>query len=149
LQSGEYTVEVSIDSFSLEDFPAVGKAIGQVVGDLLMPAVELRVIPADTARMLLATLWRVLLQALGINAAGELTTDEAFGIGLEDEEEPAPEPEAPEEPESALAKIAGELGKAMAVGDVKLSEAMTWAIETASDEVNEIAFTLETIDGGD
>jgi len=135
LTPGEYTVEVSVDTFSLADFPSVGKAIGQVVKDLLMPAVEVGVIPGDTAKSILATLWRINLQALGINAAREMTTDEAWEIGIEEEtpEEPEPEPQEPEEPESALSKVAAELGQAMAAGDVALSEALTWAIATAAE----------------
>jgi hypothetical protein len=138
LRAGEYTVEVSIDTFSLADFPAVGEAIGQVVKDVLMPAVELMAIPGPTASAILATLWRIILQSLGINAAGELTSDEAFGIGPPDEEEEdGPEPKPPEEPESTLAQIASELSRAMAAGDVALGEALNWAIMTAVDEIME------------
>jgi len=95
---------------------------------------------AVTARAILAPLWRVNLQALGSKAAAELTSDEAFGIGEmpEDAEKPAPGPpaELPVEP-SAREKIAGQIGVAMAAGDVTLIEGLTWAILSGMDELTE------------
>ena len=140
LVPGDYTVEVSVDSFSLADFPAVGRAIGDVVSRTLTPLVDNGVLSTDAARAILAPLWRVNLQALGIKAAAELTSDEAFGIGEmpEDAERPEPGPpaELPVEP-SAREKIAGQIGVAMAAGDVTLIEGLTWAILSGMDELIE------------
>ena len=140
LVPGDYTVEVSVDSFSLADFPAVGRAIGDVVSRTLTPLVDNGVLSTDAARAILAPLWRVNLQALGIKAAAELTSDEAFGIGEipEDAEKPEPGPpaELPVEP-TAIEKIAGEIGAGLALGDGALGEALAWAILTAQDALVE------------
>jgi len=126
LTPGDYTVEVSVDSFSLADFPAVGKAIGDVVSRTLTPAVKAGVLTPDAARAILAPLWRIILQSLGIKAATQLTDEEAFGTEVA---------ALPPVGETAVEKIAAELGCAMAAGDAKLSEALTWAIETAVEEL--------------
>jgi len=138
LNPGDYTVEVSIDTFSLSDFPAVGGAIGDVVSRTLTPLVDNGTLPAPAARAILSPLWRIILQSLGIKAAPDLTSDEAFGLveePEEKEEEVLPEPEIPVEPESAIQKVAQEIGEAMALGDVEVSEALAWAILTARDSL--------------
>jgi hypothetical protein len=75
--------EVSIDAFSLSDFPQVAQSIGGLVRDALGPLVDNGTMQPETARTIMATLWRINLQALGVDEAGDLTSDEAFGIGLE------------------------------------------------------------------
>lgn len=100
--------EISTDSFSLSDYPAVSEAVAQQVEKMLTPYVELGVLPEDTAKGLLSILWRKSLDALGADIGRDLTTDEAFGVG-EEPEEPAsppattpPEEEPEEEPEPGM-----------------------------------------------
>jgi hypothetical protein len=78
---GEYEVEVSIDSLSLADFSGVSKAIGVLIADGLNPLVDSGIVKVGSARAIVAQLWRICLQALGVKSAGNLTSDEAFGIG--------------------------------------------------------------------
>jgi len=106
VQFGDYTVEVSVDAFSLADFPAVAKTIGGLVQSALVPLVTDGTIPVDAARRITASLWRTSLQALGMNQAGDMTSDEAFEIGLEEKPEEAPPPEeVPELPEEMMERI--------------------------------------------
>lgn len=78
------TAEVSTDTFSLADFPSVAKTIGKLVADM-MPQMTEAGVPANTTRQLLASLWRINLQALGIEAANEMTDDDAFAVEEEGE----------------------------------------------------------------
>jgi len=78
--------QISIDSFSLSDFPSVAKAIGSFASQMLTPMVQNGVIDLDAAAQLTAELWRISLQALGVNNAADLAAPELF------------RPEQPEEP---------------------------------------------------
>lgn len=82
----EISIDVSIDSFSLADFPAVAGAIAPVVGNMLVPLIQTQVIPLDAAKQIAASLWRVVLQALGVKTAADMTDDEAWEIGETPEE---------------------------------------------------------------
>ena len=57
---------------------------------------------AEAARGLLASMWRIMLQALNVETVADLTSDEAFGIVIEEPEDEEPEimPEEPEAPET-------------------------------------------------
>ena len=96
--------EISTDSFSLSDYPDVSKAVADQVKNMLEPYQGL--IPEDTTKALLSKLWSLSLDALGVNTV-DLTSEDAFGVGLEPE--PAPmlpptddeEDEEPEEPEES------------------------------------------------
>jgi len=79
----ETKAKISTDTFSLSDFPAVSESISKAVDSMLKPFVELGTIEEQTARMLLAELWRITLNALNVGSAGELTSPEQFGIGDE------------------------------------------------------------------
>lgn len=100
----EYKVDVSVDSFSLADFPDIAKALGALVQDMLTPLEADGTIPVEAARNIASELWRIVLQSLGIANASELTSEEAFAPPEEEAvEEPPPEEEPPapvaEEPE--------------------------------------------------
>ena len=112
---GEYTVSVSTDSFSLADFPAIARTIGELSKTVLVPLVADGTMPAETARRIAAVLWRVSLQALGIEQAEQLTSDEAFGI-------------AEDEGQKAVERIARIVGENVAGGNVALENALEWAI---------------------
>lgn len=96
--------EISTDTFSLSDYPAVSKAVATQFEKMLQPYIEMSLIPDDTAKKLLAVGWRTSLDALGSDVGRDLTTDEAFGVGEEPPEPAAPpatgEPE--EEPEPGM-----------------------------------------------
>jgi hypothetical protein len=72
--------KISTDTFSLSDFPAVSESISKAVDSMLKPFVELGTINDQTAKMLLAELWRITLNALNVGTAGELTSPEQFDI---------------------------------------------------------------------
>ena len=85
-------VRVSVDTFSLPDFPGIVDAETRMM-DSLTQAVSAGVIPANAAAAIQARMVETALQALGVQNAGELTSDEAFETGdYAPEEEEAPEP---------------------------------------------------------
>ena len=102
----EYTVDVSVDSLSLADFPAVAKTLGPLVGQMLTPLLADGTIPMNAGRAIAAELWRIVLQALGTTRTSELASDEAF----EPPEEEAPEEPTPEVPEEEPAALEGPEG---------------------------------------
>lgn len=142
----EYTVDVSVDSLSLADFPAVAKTLGPLTGQMLTPLIENGTIPMEAGRDIAAELWRLLLQALGTTHASELTSEEAFEPPEEEEpEEPAPavpeeEPEAlegpgPEEgPEAGTVEaIAAAILANVREGTVSLGQVAEWTVGTMDD----------------
>jgi len=117
----DLTIEVSVDAFSLADFPGVAKAIGTFTKDTLAPYVEMGLLPAPTAQKLLASLWRISLQALGVSSAGALTSDEAFGV--------MPEEEVAPEEETVIAQIAAVIHQNAKDGLVDWQSVGEWALE--------------------
>lgn len=75
-----YNATISTDQFSLVDFPGVVSALSQMVSQSLTPLVDNGTIPQEAARSILARLWQIALQALGVSDAADLTTDEVFGV---------------------------------------------------------------------
>jgi hypothetical protein len=82
---GEFTIIVSIDTFSLADFPAIAKTIGQFTRDTITPLVEAGAITGDAGVAIVRRFYKLALDSLGIDDAADLTSDEAFAVG-----EPAP-----------------------------------------------------------
>lgn len=89
---GDYTIVVSIDTFSLADFPAIAKTIGGFVRDTITPLVEADVVDRDPVMAIITRFYKMALDSLGVEDAADLTSDEAFGIGVEREEPPEPAP---------------------------------------------------------
>lgn len=134
------SAEVSIDSFSLADFTGVAKAVGQLVRDAMTPLVDNGTIPMEAARDILAELWRINLNALGVDQAQELTDVEGeLWEEPEEEEEPEQQPPAasqfqpgqqpleegePDVVEQIAAMISENLGR----GDVGAQEVAEWAL---------------------
>ena len=79
--------EISIDSFSLSDFPEVARSLGQVVRDMLTPYAEAGLLDVDTVARVLQEAWHLVFQALGVNDP-ELVSDEVWGVA-----QPAPSEE--------------------------------------------------------
>lgn len=97
--------QITIDTFSLADFPSVASAIGQFSSQMLVPLVQNGVIDPSVGARLSAELWRIVLQALGVTSAIDLTSEEAFmpkpkpePAPPPPEEEPVPAEEPAEEP---------------------------------------------------
>jgi len=84
------TATVSVDSFSLSDFPGIAASLGGLVGNMLTPYAASNAIPSDTVKTILRNAWVLSLQALGVNDP-DMLTDEMWGIG----EEPEPLPVQP------------------------------------------------------
>lgn len=110
--------EVSVDTLSLVDFPAVVEPLSQLVTSALTPLVEDGTIPVEAARPLLAACWRLALQALGVEGAAEMTSDEAFGI--------TPPEEGPKE--TGLAGIAAVARANLKDGAIDPVDAEMWAL---------------------
>jgi len=88
------TSAVSVDAFSLSDFPGIAFSLGKLVGDMLTPYATNNILPPDTVKTILRDAWVLSLQALGINDP-EMLLDETWGIGVEPEPAPAPTGDAP------------------------------------------------------
>lgn len=139
--------EVSVDSFSLADFPGVARTIGQIVRDALTPLVDNGTVPAEAAKDILAELWRILLQSLNVGKAADLTGEEAWEEP-EEEEEPQPPPAAfqfqpgqlpvpqPEEPE-VVEQIAAMIRRNARDGAVDWQTVAEWALEEKMEGANE------------
>ena len=137
---------VSIDTLNLVDFPPVMSALSDMFQNALTPLVTGGIIPLDTAKSIAARAWMIALQALGVEDAGDLTTLEAFGVGVEDEEPPAIEPTSvpvpgpedvtDEEPAFERALIEQQ-ARAIAQRDVALERALV-AIETAAERMGDV-----------
>jgi len=82
--------QISIDSFSLSDFPDVASSIGSFASQMLTPLVSGGIIEPKAAAGLAAELWRVTLQALGINNAPDLASLDLFYTEPEEEDDPTP-----------------------------------------------------------
>lgn len=119
---GEYTITVSIDTFSLADFPAIAKTLGQFTKDTITPLVELGTISASAATAILTRFYRMALDALGIEDAGDLTSDEAFGLDQE-----------PEQEESGVAGIARLVAENFKAGKIDQQQLLEWAIGVGFD----------------
>jgi hypothetical protein len=78
-----YEAEVSTDRLVEVDLVAVSSAVTALFRETLFPAVEAGLIPSETAQRIVAIIWRIALQALGVVDADEVASDEAFGVGEE------------------------------------------------------------------
>jgi hypothetical protein len=76
-----YEAEVSTDRLVEVDLTSVSAAVTALFRETLFPAVEAGLIPSETAQRIVAIIWRIALQALGVSDADEVASDEAFGVG--------------------------------------------------------------------
>ena len=76
-----FDARVSIDSFSLVDFPDIATPLSQIIGSALTPYVQADVIDHDTARKMLSEMWFIVMQSLGIKDAEDITMSDTFGLG--------------------------------------------------------------------
>ena len=82
-----HEAEVSTDRLVEVDLVAVSNAVTGLFRETLFPAVEAELIPTETAQRIVAVIWRIALQALGVVDADEMASDEAFGVAGEEVEE--------------------------------------------------------------
>jgi len=78
-----YEADVSTDKLLQTDLTQLVTGLSSAFNGLLAPYKDQ--IPADTTKKMLASAWALILQTLGVSDADDLTSDEAFGIGLEEE----------------------------------------------------------------
>jgi len=119
---GDYTIVVSIDTFSLADFPAIARTIGGFVRDTITPLVEAGVVSTDAALAIVRRFYKMALDSLGVEDAADLVSDEAFSIG--DFAEPEPEATTPAEPTPAIERVLENLRE----GAITEETAALWAI---------------------
>lgn len=85
----DMTVDVSIDSLIKSDLQVVSNAITSMLQYGLQPYLDAGIIDNDSAKPLLTSLWRVMLQALDIDNANEILqamenqAESAHGVSLE------------------------------------------------------------------
>ena len=120
---GEYTVHVGIDTFSLADFPTIAKTIGQFVRDTITPLVEVGALGSNAAVAIVGRLYKMSLDALGIEDAADLTSDEALGVGAEE----APEP-SPNEQNEVMRQIVQRASQRMRDEEVSAEIVAEWAV---------------------
>jgi len=116
---GEYTITVSIDTFSISDFPAIAKTIGQFARDTIIPLVEKGTLSNNAALAIMGQLYKISLHALGIESTDELTSDEALGIG-----QPAPAES------DTMAQIAAVIRANVEEGSVDWQAVSEWALDS-------------------
>lgn len=73
-----YEAEVSTDRLVETDLESVSKSVGTMLKDGLQPYVDNGTISQETALQILAAIWRIALQALGVEEAVDLTSEDAF-----------------------------------------------------------------------
>jgi len=122
-------VQVSVDSFSLADFPQMATAIGNAVTQALVPLVTAGSVDPSTARVIARDLWRVILQTLGIST-DETTSDEAFLIGTPPAQQPEKLPQPQAQPDGTRERMMEILG-------ANLTESLRGAVEFALTEAEE------------
>lgn len=110
---GEYIIVVSIDTFSLADFPAIARTIGQFTRDTITPLVDNGTITAQAATKIMARFYKMALDALGVEDAGDLTSDEAFGLDQVQQES---------DPIARIARVLAENIKAGKIDDKQMLE---------------------------
>jgi hypothetical protein len=78
-----YEADVSTDKLLKTDLTELVSGLSSAFEGLLAPYKDQ--IPVDTTKKMLASAWALILQTLGVSDADDLTSDEAFGIGVEPE----------------------------------------------------------------
>jgi len=121
------SASVVIDTLSVVDFPPVVTAMSEMFDRALTPLVVEGVIPTETARRIAAASWAILLQALGVEGVGELTNEEAFGVGVENEPPPTRGPAFERD-------LVDQQARAIAARDVALEQAAE-AIRAAAERL--------------
>jgi len=134
--------DISTDSFSLSDYPAVSKSVADQVDKMLTPYVEKGLIKDDTARQLLAMLWRMSTDALGSGVSRDLTTPEAFGVGDEEEAPDNSEPavgDEEDEVEPGMEELQGrqfaQALRSLQLGETTPAQFAEWAFEVVGDAI--------------
>lgn len=81
-----YTAQVSTDRLVETDVPQLATSIGIMVQQALIPTAA--VMPAEVTKHVLQAIWRQLLQAMGVEDAVNITSDEVFKIGEPEQPQP-------------------------------------------------------------
>jgi len=83
-----YEADVSTDRLVETDLVGTSEAISRMLKDGLQPYIDNYVIAPEAANKILASIWRIALQALNVEEAAELTDEDHF-VMAEPEDEPA------------------------------------------------------------
>ncbi len=78
-----YEADVSTDRLVEADLAAVTSSVGQFYANVLNPLAVAGVIDGAVLKPITARMLNIVLQALGVANADELTSDEAFGVKQE------------------------------------------------------------------
>jgi len=84
-----YEADVSTDRLVEADLAAVTSSVGQFYANVLNPLAVAGVIDVPVIKTITARMLNIVLQALGVANADELTSDEAFGVKQEETAESA------------------------------------------------------------
>jgi hypothetical protein len=81
-----FTAQVSTDRLLATDVPSLATSVGIMVQQALIPTAG--VMPAEVTKHVLQAIWRQLLQAMGVEDAVDITSDEIFKIGEPEQPQP-------------------------------------------------------------
>ena len=94
---GEYTVQVSTDTLSINDLPQIATSVGNLMSNALGPLIPLGIVPTQAAKEIVRSFWHIILQSAGVTNADAITSAEAFEVGKETVVTTPAEPEPAEE----------------------------------------------------
>lgn len=108
------TVQVTVDTMSIVDFPGVAESIAQMMNSGLTPLVTANVLTIDAGKQIAQSLWRVALKALGVDDE-DVTSDATFGI-------------APNEIPQEVARVLRQVGEKVKRGEMTADGAAQFLI---------------------
>jgi len=78
VEFANYKAVVSTDRLVEADLQVVSGSIHQVIHAIFVPAIEAGLMPKEVAQKILAALWRIVLEALQVQNAVDIASDEEF-----------------------------------------------------------------------
>jgi hypothetical protein len=91
--------EVSTDRLVEMDLPKISESMSRLFKDTVQPYVELGIIPDEVVSVMLAGLWRLVLQSLGVADADKVANEKTFSAPEEPEGTEPPKTDEPEDRE--------------------------------------------------
>jgi len=118
-----YEAVVSTDRLVEADLQVISGSIHNVIHALLVPAIEAGLMPKEVAQKILASLWRIVLEALQVRNAVDIASDKAF-MTLGD----------------PVMQVAAAVQRNVAEGVIPASKALDWTMR-------ELAAAYERVEG--
>jgi hypothetical protein len=106
-----YGAVVSTDRLVESDLTAISGSIHNIIHALLVPGLEAGLIPPDVAKKILASLWRIVLEAMQVRNAVDIASDKEFM-----------------KPGNPVAQVAQAVQRNVEEGRITEAEALQWAM---------------------